>query len=349
MINNVECKCLSICQAQYNDMYGDLYAYKELLKDLFACNEDIYFEILQGGTVSPVHIYRVVDTKKISLGVFKEVKDITFTQKQMQILVEMRKLGFGQAARILESKNGESVITLGKHSYYGMEYLGGDQSDSLISFEEMVQLTAEFHLYAKRCAIPNDFQRNKLEECRRCVTYLTDPELKKWEPMLFKIKEWDIIVNLGKYFASSSFEALYRLLPTQIIHGDIHRENLIVSQGRPPCFIDFDTVKKDVRLLDFAIFSGWHCIDTYMKLLQKGQLFSCIVTYYGELESIEKEYFHTIVLYVWINLLAWALGMLKEYIANKDQDHIEEYRDFIMNATKDVQKLLQYSPNLYYD
>lgn len=326
------------------DIFSDLYNHQEVVRELFDIDGDIRFERLMGGTVSPVYIFRSEDNRNIPFGVFKQAKDISFAEKQMQVLTEMTNNGFEHAACILANKGGEYVTKLGKNSYYCMEYLEPDQKSSQwqISFEEMLELTSRFHFYSKKCAIPDDFQRDKLDECRRCVAYLSDIELKQWDPSLFEADEWEEIVQLGSYFASESFEKIYRHLPTQIIHGDIHRENLVVSKGRP-FFIDFDTVRTDVRLLDFAIFSGWNCVDIYLKLLEENNLFTCVQTHYGELESIEKEHYHTIVLFVWINLLAWGLQMLKQYIADQDQEHINEYRDFLANTTKDIQKMLRVS------
>jgi hypothetical protein len=61
-----------------------------------------------------------------------------------------------------------------------MEYLDVEKSSQQqISFEEMLELTSKFHFYAKKCTLPNDFQRDKLDECRKYVGFFSDLELKQ--------------------------------------------------------------------------------------------------------------------------------------------------------------------------
>ena len=51
-----------------------------------------------------------------------------------------------------------------------------------------------------------------------------------------------------------SFKAIYKCLPRQIIHRDIHLNNIIVGNHNNIYFLDFDSCENNVRIYDIAYF-----------------------------------------------------------------------------------------------
>ncbi len=167
-------------------------------------------------------------------------------------------------------------------------------------------LASRFHSCSKSSNFKNELRSPSLE--RYSIKNSTDiaPELRKWNPSLFESDAWKNCLKCAAYYTSPSFHDIYEQLPTQVLHGDIHHNNIILSKGKY-FLIDFDRVRTDVRLMDFALFLGWTHIDQYIQLTQEGKLFSLFQSCYGSLEDIEKQNLALIISFRRCCAMEWAL------------------------------------------
>lgn len=327
------CKMISLEKA---DAQSALYN----LKNFLNTEEDLSFEKLKGGAYNaPILVFISAGHHKISLGVLKHEQDSSLAEKRMHALDEMIKNGFEHFPRILRDKAGEYLVNLGGEFYSCIEYLEPDSNQPL-SFEEMFKLTSNFHAYSKNIHLTEAHYKRTLDwfcESSSSITNL-DPKLMQWDPSIFKTDAWEECVQCSHYFISPSFREIYDNLPALLIHGDITPNNIIFSGGQP-FFIDLETARTDVRLRDFAVFSGGVFLEQYLTLLEEDKLFSCIQANYGDLENEEKEYFPLIVLLERCGVLAWSLQVLKQSLYDQDLQKAQMFRDIVTNTIREINEM----------
>lgn len=319
--------------------------FQGLIREQFQIEGSLAFESLSGGIVNaPVLAYHITKDSRIPFAVFKYVKnkDHTFALKQIQALVEMRSGGFEHLPHFLKNKNGEYLTSFGDATFYCIEYVPPDPDQKLqqqnYSLEELLALTAQFHMFSKHNSLANELPKSKHGRYLTRVCYFSDMDLFKWDRSTFDTDIWKNVVRLGEYFASSDFEAIYDSLPLLLIHGDNAPTNLVFSK-RKPYFIDLDAVRTDCRLMDFAVCLGWNYLTRYLELLENRQLVPLIQTHYGNLEEIEKEYFHTIVTFRKFDFLAWALEKLKQYLREENQEKVTQFRRILLRTLAELHKM----------
>lgn len=323
------------------DVLANLYNHQTSIRKLFNVDGYLKFEKLTGGIVNaPVYVFQ---TDKTFAGVFKYEKNPSFAEKRLRAIAEIKESGFEHLPCILKNKNGEYLTKLGKTTYSCIEYLEPDSNQTelqkQLSFEDMLVLTSKFHTYAKKNSLANDLRKSKLDQYLARMFYFSDPCLLQWDLSLFATNSWKKISEIASYFSSELFQEIYRRLPTQLIHGDNAPTNLIFSKGKP-FFIDLDAVRTDIRLLDFAVFTGWNYLEKYVELVKENRLLSCIETHYGNLEEIEKKHFHTIVLFRQMEFLAWILKMLKQSLSDQDKEKLKEFKELFIRHVKQINQML---------
>lgn len=90
----------------------------------------------------------------------------------------------------------------------------------------------------------------------------------------------------------SVFGDIYKKLPRQIIHRDIHGENLLFENGKLTGYVDFDLSQRNIRIFDpcymaTGILSG--CIDDIEKREQWIGLFKNIIEGYDAACTLSQE------------------------------------------------------------
>lgn len=313
---------------------------------LFINSEDsLSFCKLRGGDCNaPILISKLVNFDKIPLGVLKYEPDISWAEKRMKALDEMRKNGYDQLPQILKDIEGNYLVKLGESFFSCIEYFEPD-SDQSSSIEQMFMIASRFHTYSNRSSWTEELRSISLDNYSNENSSNLDLKLIQWNSSLFKTEAWQNCVKCAQYFTSQSFLKIYNRLPVQLIHGDITPNNTIISQGRS-FVIDLDKVRTDVRLLDFATFSGWSFLEQYLKLTEEQKLFSCIQMYYGNLEVAEYEYFSLIVLYVRCCVLEWSLRELKHALNNDNVEKEQQFAKIFKDTIKEINEIYKRIPQI---
>ncbi|MBA3284874.1 MAG: hypothetical protein H0U27_07420 [Nitrosopumilus sp.] len=311
------------------------------LKIFLNVEGSLSFEKLNGGDCNaPILISKPSDLNKI--GVLKHEPKSLWAEKRMKALDEMRRDGFEQLPNILKDIKGNYLVKLGEASFSCIEYIEPD-SDQSSSFEQMLMLASSFHAYSKRSSFTEELLSE--ETYSNDNTSHLDPELIKWDPSIFETEAWKVCVKCAGYFISQKFLKVYNSLPRQLIHGDITPNNTITSRGTS-FFIDLDKVKTDVRLLDFATFSGWSFLEQYLTLVENDKLSSCIQTCYGDLEEVEKEYFPIIVLFVRCGIIEWSLMELKQSLYDKDLKKEQQFGNILKGTIREINEICKRIPQI---
>jgi thiamine kinase-like enzyme len=303
------------------------------------------FEKLDGGdNNAPILIFKLIDFNKIPIGVLKREPNSLRAEKRMTALDEMRSNGFEQLPYILKDIKGNYLVKLGEASFSCIEYLEPD-SDQSNSFEQMFMLASSFHAYSKKSSLTEELRSKSLDKYSNENTSRLDRELLKWNPSIFETGAWQNCVKCASYFTSQEFLKIYNSLPSQLIHGDITPNNTITSKGKS-FFIDFDSVKTDIRLLDFATFSGWSFLENYLTLTENDKLLSCIQTCYGNLEEMEKDNFHSIVLFRRCYVLEWSLSELKQALDCKDLKKEQQFGSILQGTIREINEICKRIPQI---
>ncbi len=315
------------------------------LKVFLNTEECLSFEKINGGDCNaPILIFKFTNFYKIPIGVLKHEPNSSWAEKRMKAMDEMKSNGFERLPHILKDIKGNYLVKLGETSFSCIEYLKPD-SDQSSSIEQMFMLAASFHNYSKRSSLTEDLRSSALDNySNENISHLT-PELMEWNPSIFVTEAWKNCIKSAHYFTSQSFLKIYNSLPTQLIHGDITPNNTIISNGKS-FFIDLDKVRTDVRLLDFATFSGWSFLERYLTLTEEDKLFSCIQTNYGALEDAEKEYFPIIVLFVRCCVLEWSLRELKQALYDKDLQKEQQFGSILRGAIREINEIWKRIPQI---
>ncbi len=315
------------------------------LKDFLNIEGTLNFEKLNGGDCNtPILISKLTDFNKIPMGVLKHEPNSVWAEKRMKAMDEMRSDGFDQLPFILKDIKGNYLVKLGEAFFSCIEYLEPD-SDQSYSIEQMFMLTSSFHSYSKRSSFTEALMTRALDTyCNENISHL-DEKLIKWNPSIFESEAWKDCVKCAAYFTSQDFLNIYNSLPKQIIHGDITPNNTVISRGKF-FFIDLDKVRTDVRLFDFATFSGWSFLEEYLTLTENDRLFTCIQTCYGPLEQVEKDYFHIIVLFGRCGVLEWSLRELKQALHVKDLKKEQRFGYILKGTMREINEIIKRIPQI---
>ncbi len=327
------CRTLSLEQSDVMDALQNLKAF-------LATDHHLDFEILTGGAFNPpALVSRWDSSNKVPLGVVKLEQEALQAAMRMKTLDTMRNQGCDLLPRTLQSPKGEYLANLGGRWYSCMEYLIAEEKP-FISFEEMLRLTSKFHTYSKTCCLTESHFRRTLDYFLEVCSAISDPnpQLMQWDPSIFNTIAWENSVQCTQYLTSPLFRKIYDSLPMQLIHGDIAPHNVIFSSGKP-FLIDFESMRMDIRLRDFATFSAEYFLDQFLDLSEKDQLIPYIQENYGELEAIEKDYLPFIVLLERCAALAWRLQVLAQAMSTQDAQKMQELHLHILITLDQINKI----------
>ena len=89
-----------------------------------------------------------------------------------------------------------------------------------------------------------------------------------------------------------AFEPVYRTLPRQIIHRDMHPGNLLFESGVFTGYLDFDLSQRNVRIFDIVYLGCGLLVDNYKdetRLRQWRDIFAGIIQGYAELSPLSAD------------------------------------------------------------
>ena len=107
-----------------------------------------------------------------------------------------------------------------------------------------------------------------------------------------------------------AFEPVYRTLPRQIIHRDMHPRNLLYEDGIFTGYLDFDLSQKNVRVFDLVYLGCGLLVDNYKdetRLNQWREIFAGILEGYAEQSPLSVDELNAIpVLFLFDEVLFTA-------------------------------------------
>jgi len=326
-------------------------AYAELILDELATSyrfeKPLHLRYLAGGTANaPAYVYTEKEGVEIPLGVFKrEREDEIFAIERFTLLEKMKENGFVYLPNVIKNGNGDYLLKIDGVPYYCLEYLPADfhSSQNPISFSQMVKLIGSFHAYSQKLTAEKSFHSSKIDHFKKRMRFFSDPLLLESDPLLFDTPIWKQLISLRDYYSTVEFEKIYNGLPKQIIHGDAHPENMVISNN-VPYFIDFDEMRFDIRLWDLACSILSKLFDEFLEQSKNGSLFSFLESNYEiegvKLEDSEKKYLLTIVMFRQVEGMAWMLEMMKSAIVNQQPELYQQYKKYLSWGIYRMEKLI---------
>lgn len=327
---NIEFKMKSFNLFPYNPCEIFSNACEQISK-IYSITTKMYFKELQGGIVNPpILAFTMNEQIQNFLGVFKAV---TVSEKvinaKLRAFESMKTKGFKHLPMIFKSKQSEFLIKIEDIFFYFIEFLNPEHT--LISFEEFLMLTGSFHQESKKIPISKFLMNSKLDEYVSRSQVFFDSWFQTYDP-IFKDPFWKEIVSLSQIFITDGFKCVYENLPHHLIHGDNNQTNIIFSK-QIPYFIDLDSIRNDVRLLDLASYFRYGGFENYIELTKQGNIFKYINVTYGkntnELTHAEEIFFHWIVAFSHVEFVSWALEKLKKAELYNNKNSANEFFSFI--------------------
>lgn len=317
-----------------------------IIKDMFNLEGDIFFRKLEGGICNPpMYVYQMIDGKEKPVCVFKaELEDLTFAAHRFDALNEMNAAGFSQHPVIYKNKSGTYLSKFGTRHYYAIEYIepdAGHQEYSL-TFINMLIATGVFHSYSS--SVNNcpglSLSRLNMHQARQTIVY--DPDLIKYDETFFNSNKWIRLLELYHFYSTSTAAQIIDALPKQFIIGDNNQTNIIYHHS-VQYYIDLDERRYDVRLYDIGNLirsSKTGAIDDYIKCALDNTLFDVINSCNGlKLNQLEKDYFHVVVAFTYIDFISWVLTKIKLGIVNNDPETTQSLFSLFKDRVDQVVKI----------
>lgn len=104
-------------------------------------------------------------------------------------------------------------------------------------------IIAELHIALRKCECADEFWNNSLLD-----------EMNGWVKRNFEDRDWNYITREEFEQTTTRLEALYGMLPVQLIHRDVHFGNFLFEDGTFSGYIDFDLSQKNIRIFDLCYF-----------------------------------------------------------------------------------------------
>lgn len=297
-------------------------------------------DVLQG-MINPPRLVTLRENSPI--GVLKEIKKNQYESMsvRLKLLQSIQNQGYFLFPKIFQSWRGESIAGFKGRNYYLMEYLPPDFFP--VTMEEMLVATGKLHQVTEDVSIDKILDQSKLKEFYERSRCFQDLWFCRYNRQVFSGKNWEAIVTLADFFSSKSFLTIYEQLPKKLLHGDNNQTNVIKFQGQI-YFIDLDSLRYDVRLLDLASYFRYGGFPKYLNLLKNKKLEATLYQYYTpytqEFLPIEKEMIHSIVLFSHIEFISWAMKKLKQAVVQNSS--LENcYLNLIIQYKDQIQELTQ--------
>lgn len=190
---------------------------------------------------------RKIITRNGAEYVMKRGDNIPLLEKEIRIIATLDRYGVPVAVPVKNIQGEEYVIIEGElfclyprlHGQGVKEHFTGDY---LHRAQYFGKITGLLHLALKEC--------EEWLACEECDLY---PHVTQWaipviQENIHRFDREAVTEVLQVYIAE--FALLASKLPTQLIHRDIHTENMLFENGKVTGFLDFELSQKNVRIFD---------------------------------------------------------------------------------------------------
>lgn len=154
-------------------------------------------------------------------------------------------------AALVPARTGDTLLALGGRFYEVMQFVRGESvqtghPEHLFSVGETL---ARYHMLMHRCPPPPDAPQMRYSP--HCLLGMTE-ELLKHDDMgdLTDVVTW--YDARTAYLRKMLPDEMYAHLPHVVIHGDMHRDNVLFAQDRVVALLDYDQVGWDTPLADLC-------------------------------------------------------------------------------------------------
>lgn len=167
-----------------------------------------------------------------------------------RLMAWLRARGF-PAPRLITTRSGESSIELDGRIFEVFNFIDGDEFNA----ERPAHISGTGSILARYHSAVEDFPHSPAYQGPRYTTQSLPGLI---ERIMERDVMGDLVEPLNWYDRRASDlrralpEAVYESLPYVLIHGDVHRDNLIFRGDVVAALIDFDQVTMDARLVDLA-------------------------------------------------------------------------------------------------
>lgn len=205
-------------------------------------------DIIKNWSIEDCEIMQVYDTSwqigdRYILKVYESEKMLERNIKIVSILGDMNI----PVGRVVFTKENTAFVKDDEYYYILSEKLSGSNIISIRDTpwigDKMGKIIADLHIAFKECEKQDEFWNNSLLS-----------EMNGWIRQSFNENGWKYIDE--KLFEKTvhQLELLYRYLPVQLIHRDVHFGNFLFNDGKFSGYIDFDLSQRNIRIFDLCYF-----------------------------------------------------------------------------------------------
>ena len=185
--------------------------------------------------------------------VLKNSSDLGALQRSVSLSELLLKEGV-LVAEYLKSSDGQAIVQAESGFYVLMKKLKGSHPDPFVGnlYENGVMLgenVARLHVALAKIDEHGVHDND-------CMKELDEYSLKHMKEHGIQIFEEIVGYCYG-------FEDLYKSLPRQIIHRDIHTDNVLFEKGKFSGFLDFDMSQRNVRIFDVCYLGATLLVENY--------------------------------------------------------------------------------------
>lgn len=158
--------------------------------------------------------------------------------------------------RVVQAKNGKAYVVVDDKSYLLTTKLSGSKLENIkdldgVWFNKFGVILANLHKGFRQCEETVSFwNNNMLEEMQGWVT----KNLVQYKP--------EYITEKDRKEAINQLTRVYKDLPKQLIHRDVHVGNFLFNKEVFTGYIDFDLSQRNIRIFDICYFLlGINCLE----------------------------------------------------------------------------------------
>lgn len=178
--------------------------------------------------------------------VLKVYQDMGMLERNLKILRILEGMNIPVGKVVLTNDHEQYISSDGDFYFMSKKLLGNNiiqiGNDMSVPLR-MGEIIADLHIALKKCENADVFWNNSLLD-----------EMNGWVKNNFAGSNWKYISKLEYEKIVSQLARIYKKLPVQLIHRDVHFGNFLFLNGEFSGYIDFDLNQKNIRIFDLCYF-----------------------------------------------------------------------------------------------
>jgi len=211
----------------------------------------------------------------------KKFTDLDKLEKTLFINTELYQAGV-PVAKYYKTNTGKFYAEINNEYYSLAKKIAGshDEFDPTGAFA-LGQNIAKLHTALKQLSDKSSYPIVKMSEMHNLHSFALNAISEKQLAVRKEITDYCI-----------NFDELYTSLQTQLIHGDLHRWNILFKHGEVTAFLDLEILQAETRLKDIWYFMNAELdhIDKTEELVEKWlETFKSLLSGYNTVSELKKE------------------------------------------------------------